>query len=384
MTNTTKQQKIKLNLGKQNGTLTLSDFSALEAWFSEEKSKFNNWISSASRKNRNISTIHNSLNQQWRNIDSKINQVKQHINAENFESHLNGLVQFIEQIYSEGKLLNSTSPRGKFVFKEKEKDEVSSAFALAYFINLGITSNEPKSLEGAFIALQFDKGIKSNIDSEKGSLQELRSKWESEYNSSVEQYSEASKNTKELNDKYEKQIKDQSTQFTDSIKNNKKSFDDLIEVYDKKLALQSSTSYWDKKRKSHRLFSIIFGFISLSLGCLIAYYLNNAIQEILQKTNKPEYWQLITIAIYTSLAVWVMRILVRIFLSNLHLATDAKERVTMITTYIAMLREKDGLKDEEKQLILQTVFRPSSTGIIKDEASPPTIVDIFAKLNGKK
>jgi len=56
----------------------------------------------------------------------------------------------------------------------------------------------------------------------------------------------------------------------------------------------------------------------------------------------------------------------------------------MITTYIAMLREKDGLKDEEKQLILQTVFRPSSTGIIKDEASPPTIVDIFAKLNGKK
>ncbi len=95
------------------------------------------------------------------------------------------------------------------------------------------------------------------------------------YNSSVEQYSEASKIQKELNDKYEKQIKDQSTQFTDSIKNNKKSFDDLIEVYDKKLALQSSISYWDKKRKSHRLFSIIFGFISLSLGCLIAYYLNN-------------------------------------------------------------------------------------------------------------
>ena len=50
----------------------------------------------------------------------------------------------------------------------------------------------------------------------------------------------------------------------------------------------------------------------------------------------------------------------------------------------AFCNEKDGLKDEEKQLILQTVFRPSSTGIIKDEASPPTIVDIFAKLNGKK
>jgi hypothetical protein len=384
MTNMTKQQKIKLNLGKKNGIETFSDLSALKDWFYEEKSKFNNWIESASRKNHNISKISNFLNHQWNDINSMISNVEKHVNSGDFESHLNGLVYFIEQIYSEGKLLNSKSPRGKFVFKGTEKDAVSYAFALAYFINLGIISNEPKSLEGAFIALQFDKGIKSNIDFEKEALQELRSKWESEYNSSVTQYSEASKNTKELNDKYEKQIKDQSTEFSDFIENKEKSFADLIEVYDKKLALQSSTSYWDKKRKSHRLFSIIFGFISLSLGCLIAYYLNNAIQEILQKTNKPEYWQLITIAIYTSLAVWVMRILVRIFLSNLHLATDAKERVTMITTYIAMLREKDGLKDEEKQLILQTVFRPSSTGIIKDEASPPTIVDIFAKLNGKK
>ena len=66
------------------------------------------------------------------------------------------------------------------------------------------------------------------------------------------------------------------------------------------------------------------------------------------------------------------------------MAADAGERIIMITTYLAMLRSNEGLKNEEKQLILQTVFRPSNMGIIKDEASPPTIVDIFAKLNDKK
>ena len=97
-----------------------------------------------------------------------------------------------------------------------------------------------------------------------------------------------------------------------------------------------------------------------------------------------EHWELIVFAIFVSLGIWLIRILVRIFLSHLHLTNDAYERVTMITTYLAMLKSGHALKDEDKQLILQVIFRPSISGLIKDEAAPPTIIDVFAKLNNGK
>ena len=41
----------------------------------------------------------------------------------------------------------------------------------------------------------------------------------------------------------------------------------------------------------------------------------------------------------------------------LHLRTDADERVTMIQTYLALLRKGSGPKDDERQLIWQTFYR---------------------------
>jgi hypothetical protein len=57
--------------------------------------------------------------------------------------------------------------------------------------------------------------------------------------------------------------------------------------------------------------------------------------------------------------VWVVRILVRLLLSNIHLLTDARERVTMVQTYLALLR-RGKIKDDERMFILQTLFRPET------------------------
>ena len=70
----------------------------------------------------------------------------------------------------------------------------------------------------------------------------------------------------------------------------------------------------------------------------------------------------------------------RLFLSNVHLHTDAKERVTMVQTYLALLRRGKITKDDER-LILQTLFRPTSTGIMKDDGVPLTALEAISKLN---
>ncbi len=49
-----------------------------------------------------------------------------------------------------------------------------------------------------------------------------------------------------------------------------------------------------------------------------------------------------------------------------------------------MLRDGQGPKDEDRQLVLQTMFRPSQIGLVKDEAAPPTVIDVVARMAGKK
>jgi hypothetical protein len=86
---------------------------------------------------------------------------------------------------------------------------------------------------------------------------------------------------------------------------------------------------------------------------------------------KVPLWHLAIVAVLLTIYFWVTRILARILVSQIHLHSDASERVVMAMTYLALLRDNKGPKDEDRQLILQTLFRPSATGMVKEEALPP-------------
>jgi hypothetical protein len=73
----------------------------------------------------------------------------------------------------------------------------------------------------------------------------------------------------------------------------------------------------------------------------------------------------------TTVAFWIGRIILKIYLSERHLATDAEERRTMVMTYLALTRSKK-LVDDDKKLIFPAIFRSGADGIVKDENSPDT------------
>jgi len=387
-------QKIKLNLGIYNETKTFNNLADFENWLSDEKTNLINWISPLRHKNIIIDPIFNHLNQYHHQVYVAISNIKQRINAPEFDTVLKHNVEIIERIYSENKLINSSSPRGKFIFKKKEKDELMAAFSLGYFIGVPFADYHPKLLEGIFSALQFDNGLESNIDAEKEALMELRTEWNNNYDELGKKYQSANSNLEKLSDDYQKQIDSQQEAFENFKKKSEKDLQNVTDTYDRQLSLQSSITYWKRKLKSHKNLSCVFAVISVLSVILMMILIYFAGKELVKNnsiftssdsgSNALEHWELIVFAIFVSLGIWLIRILVRIFLSNLHLTNDAHERVTMITTYLAMLRSGHALKDEDKQLILQVIFRPSISGLIKDEAAPPTIIDIFAKLNNGK
>jgi hypothetical protein len=69
-------------------------------------------------------------------------------------------------------------------------------------------------------------------------------------------------------------------------------------------------------------------------------------------------------------AFWSLRIMVRNYLTNLHLKIDADERVILTQTYQTLLKGDRSLNERGFEIILGQLFRHSQSGIVKDDAAP--------------
>jgi len=55
----------------------------------------------------------------------------------------------------------------------------------------------------------------------------------------------------------------------------------------------------------------------------------------------------------------------------------------MVKTYLALLEDDKVLPDDDRNLILQSLFRPASDGIVKDEGLPHPALNVLTKLGGR-
>lgn len=211
--------------------------------------------------------------------------------------------------------------------------------------------------------------------------------------------------------------------------NAQKEFKDARDAAVDYAKLNASVSYWEIKQKSHTFKFWLFGGVAIVLiGILIGilFFLLNThesqingskkteiishvnttnesrdtiqnVDKSLDTTNKTlqnpktiisnneensknfdfDYSKLawyILMIFASSSVFWIIRITVKIALSNLHLSEDAHERVVMIQTYLSFVSE--GVSEHSKGLILPSLFRPSNIGIIKDESSV-TVADMI-------
>ena len=188
--------------------------------------------------------------------------------------------------------------------------------------------------------------------------------------------------------------------------------DNKIKAVEDKAKLNASVSYWKAKQKSHKTKFWWFGGVAIGLIVILVLILfialNNhekqtninkqveitndintttKVQEINENNNKLEEkssffdfdysklaWYILMIFASSS-AFWIIRITVKIALSNLHLSEDANERVVMIQTYLSFVNEGQ-INENDKNIILSSLFRPSNIGIINDESSV-TVADII-------
>lgn len=218
-------------------------------------------------------------------------------------------------------------------------------------------------------------------------------------------------------------IKENLLEIIEQSKNARNEYLSAKEAAVNDTKLKTSVNYWKNKQSKHQRQFWIYGIISIFLIILLITILskvisnhntdvnineksiNNALKVEVKNTltlksdindnnlsnestlqNPLDYIHFIgwyaLIIFASSSALWVIRIVVKIALSNLHLSEDANERVVMIYTYLAFIEQGQGLEENDKQVILSSLFRPSNIGIIKDESSI-SVGDIISSLKAK-
>ena len=314
-------------------------------------------------------------------VSQFIGEYRKHPSNQRYiEERLSDLKNKTQTAVDQGFIL-SDSTEAQFIFKiEGSRGGQIATYSLAFLKNIKADFNTAPAIEGAYWAMQYKQGSTETIEAHQKALELIKHSW-------VVKFGKKHKELQEKNDELiseieglrnkfnsliseiEAQNAEQKESFETEFKKTREKLADIERTYDEKLALQSSVEYWDKKRGYHQ--SVMWKMAKVTVSSavaiiiifsLVAYFLFEA-----TTLSEVQLWKLGIMLAISSFGVWLIRLLSKIFISNLHLRTDADERVTMIKTYLALLREGSGPKDDERQLILQTLFRPSSTGFIKED-----------------
>lgn len=160
----------------------------------------------------------------------------------------------------------------------------------------------------------------------------------------------------------------------------------LEQVFREKMKLRAPVEYWEERQSRHDARSKFLGWLTFGAMLTLALMIGGIAWWVLSGLStdgKPEVWRVSVLVLVGVLGVWGVRLIVRMFLSHIHLATDAAERVVMVKTYLALLEGENVPSDEDRKLILQPLFRPASDGIVKDEGLPHPALDILTKLGSR-
>lgn len=298
---------------------------------------------------------------------------------------------------SDGRILTSDL-RGFDQIKEIANDDARVA-ALLLVTNKGDVYNVIRqigsnNLTDILIALPRYLSLSKNIE---GGIQERTDEisflikttreQQSESQTKLASITELLKNHKENSANQQSSIQEEWNSRLEEINSQ---WEESNKIFNEQLALQAPAIYWNTVAQKNNTMAIIYasvfgGFLAAAIGLFIWLGIPHLLDLSHSKGISP-ILGLSPVVIPALAVMWVLRILGRQLSESILATRDAKEREVMTRTYLALMKsgndEKPPMEDNDRQIVLQSLFRPSSiTG--NDDAPPFSITDIFSKFSGK-
>ncbi|ABB73990.1 hypothetical protein SAMN05216403_10354 [Nitrosospira multiformis ATCC 25196] len=386
---------ISIALGRPPYQKEFHNIEELQKWFADERNKFE-WIQKVTFAD--VTHDRNYLEKLWGKINgwhaaiSKlIADWKSHAHDEKelektIQAHKNSL---LGELKAEEILLSSSSEM-EFIFGlRRRRSDLVAAYALCFLMDLDVPSTNDAT-EGMFWVLRYREGSTATVESQAHALEALAAKWNASFQEQRSKNQEAADNqnnslatligeVKSLKREASVLLNQQSTDYESHKNQLEVDLKSIKTAFSSELGLKEPVNYWQAKLRYHRWVLCCMAVVTLFVaGAAIYCFICAAYQFSHADIGRIPLLHLSILFAISTAGIWLTRICSKIFISNLHLRTDAHERVTMCKTYLALLAIDKGITETDRQLMLQTLFRPSSTGFIKEDG--PSGVFELAKI----
>jgi|GEM_PF-5407924 len=366
-------------------------------WIKRER-EFWKWAESSSQP---VRTLFATSQTHWQSLERQLTAYIKNPNT----GTLTQIEKYAKALAS-GLPFSSHDRRAQFAATLHEDDPSEAANVLQQFART--LSPNSKNMVAAVRATLFELGIDQRAADAGGrALNAVRQDWSSfiqeaktlskELVARATQFDADSNNLLEQKtSSFDSSIEEFSTKSTEQLTAGKTELDNIRDTYDERLAVQSSVDYWTKRAESHHeekdrarnFFASYLALLILAIvisATLIARSITPA--QAVEFANSPlvgSYWPVTVLVGLSLLFIWPLRIAARLYLSNVHLGIAAEERVTMINTFLALLRSDKALEPEDRKLILDSLFRHLATGIVKDDGAPTNaVIEAISKMVSK-
>jgi hypothetical protein len=368
----------------------------LEQWLQLER-QFWKWLNEAKGEDPSVESLLNFVLHQDRGIIKTINALKTLTSEEQRTGLIEGLRNLLTDRYVTQQAPTAGAPISKYANELAKKDKVVAAHALWALLGKDpLPSNRPgRAFRGMALGVLYDHDPNTPLQAHEAAWKELRARISSEHEA-------LRREAGELSDRYRKVSQDihslhasqrsgfdemqaaRATDFKKLVEEHVSTMDNIQATFKRELSLRAAVEYLAEKADKHQKTAKTAGIAAGIAGCALV-GLAIGIGLLVFKEGQDVPVPQIAVAVLTAtLAFWLLRILVRVLLSNLHLETDMRARSTFVHTYLALLAEGGGIKDEDRALVIGLVFRPISDGLVRDDATPPGLWDLITKnLSGR-
>lgn len=270
-------------------------------------------------------------------------------------------------------------------------------------------SNNKNYFIGYLLAHDFlknKKNIKNKANEiEKKSIQNIREDFENLFKESNRILSEYFESTKAKYDEYAekidtlKNVKEKLfNEWFEKVNESHNTFSltaeakikELEKTYEQLLKLQKPAEFWnkraDKLNKEGKYFLrwliILIAFACITLYGLLWLTPQGMLLSFIKGDISALKWSIVYITFISFLVIGI-RALTKAMFSSFHLARDAEEREQLSYFYLALLKDS-AVDEKDRNLIMQSLFSRSDTGLLKEDSAPtmPTS-NVAERLMGK-
>ena len=300
------------------------------------------------------------------------------------DTHFYNIRRFVS-FYLEQSKNNLDDAIKAYIYLSKNKDSIGYYFSSSsqymfypalYLLrkNLSNIKDNVSDFETSIVTPIFSKlkDISKDADEQ---FREITSFIEDKHNQIQVQYDEKVSELAE----FQKSIDDWQKEKQTKIK-------DLQETYENKLALEAPERLWKKRSKEHQLLAkkwtrflihavIALIFALVGLVVVIHSYLNSIQSEL------PFISESFILISVISFFIYIIRILIKIVMSNHHLATEYKQKAALTRFYQSLTKAGTDISKEERLIIINSLFSKVETGLVKTDTSndSDTILAILSK-----